>query len=127
MFRHVMLALLLLALSACKPAEEGHLKAIIGAVLIDGAGGPPVTNSVVVVASGRIRAAGPLSTIPIPVDADKIDGSGKFLVPAVVDICERTDPPGFLHPATAEDARLQVVQLAQRKTTSIHIGSLPAA
>lgn len=122
-----MLAFLLLALCACRPAEDGHVKAIIGAVLIDGAGGPPVTNSVVVVASGHIRAAGALSTIPIPADADKIDGSGKFLVPAVVDICDRADPPGLLRPATPEDARAQVAELAQRKSTSIHIGTVPAA
>src|ERR1700676_3925131 len=82
--RHrVSLAFMLLSLCACGPTEEGHMKAIIGAVLIDGAGGPPLSSSVVVVAGERIRAAGGQSTIPIPSEADKIDGSGKFLVPAL--------------------------------------------
>jgi imidazolonepropionase-like amidohydrolase len=54
--------------------------------LIDGEGGPPVSNSVVVVAGDRIRAAGAASTVPIPAEADKIDGSGKFLVPALVEV-----------------------------------------
>ncbi|HJZ97338.1 MAG TPA: hypothetical protein VKE70_12590 [Candidatus Solibacter sp.] len=62
------------------------MKAIIGAVLLDGSGGPPVSNSVVVVAGDRIRAAGASSTVPIPALADKIDGSGRFLVPAPIDI-----------------------------------------
>jgi imidazolonepropionase-like amidohydrolase len=62
------------------------MKVIIGAVLLDGSGGPPVTNSVVVVAGDRIRAAGAASTVPIPAMADKIDGSGRFLVPAPVDM-----------------------------------------
>ena len=69
-------ALLLLCLSACKPAEEGRAKAIIGAVLIDGAGGPPVTDSVVIVSGGLIRAAVARSNIPIPAEADKINGAG---------------------------------------------------
>src|SRR4051794_10976757 len=80
------LILALLALCGCKPTEDSHMKAIIGAVLMDGAGGPPVTNSVVVIAGDRIQAAGASSTVPIPALADKIDGSGRFLVPAPVDM-----------------------------------------
>jgi imidazolonepropionase-like amidohydrolase len=125
--RYAALALLSLALCACKPSDEGHVKAIIGAVLIDGSGGPPVTNSVVVVAGDRIRAAGPHSSVPIPEDADKVDGAGNFLVPALVDVCERADPPGFLRPATPAEARAQVVELAARKGAAIHIGKLPPA
>ena len=40
-------SVLLLLTSACKAPEESHSKAILGAVLIDGAGGPPLTNSIV--------------------------------------------------------------------------------
>uniref|UniRef100_Q02A12 Amidohydrolase n=1 Tax=Solibacter usitatus (strain Ellin6076) TaxID=234267 RepID=Q02A12_SOLUE len=82
--KRTVLALALLASCACKAPEEGHMKVIIGAVLIDGLGGPPLTNSVVVISGDRIRAAGPASTVPIPAEADKIDGSGRFLVPALV-------------------------------------------
>ena len=60
------------------------MKVIIGAVLIDGLGGPPMSNSVVVISAGRIRAAGAASAVPIPAEADKIDGSGRFLMPALV-------------------------------------------
>jgi imidazolonepropionase-like amidohydrolase len=80
------LTLMLLTLGACKPTEESRMKAIIGAVLIDGEGGPPVSGSVVVVAGDRIRASGAGSTVPIPAEADKIDGSGKFLVPGLVEV-----------------------------------------
>ena len=45
------LGVALLCCSACKSPEESHMKAIIGAVLIDGQGGPPVSNSVVVAVS----------------------------------------------------------------------------
>lgn len=80
------LVLFLLPLCGCKPSEESRMKAIIGAVLIDGSGGPPLTNSVVVVTGGRIGAAGARSSVPIPAEAGKIDGSGKFLVPGLVDV-----------------------------------------
>jgi imidazolonepropionase-like amidohydrolase len=125
--RYAALGLLSLVLCACKSAEEGHAKAIVGAVLIDGAGGPPLTNSVVLVSGDRIRAAGPNSNVPIPEDADKIDGAGKFLVPALVDVCDRTDPPGLLRPESPADARAQVAVLAAGKVAAIHIGTLPPA
>jgi len=62
------------------------MKAIVGAVLIDGLGGPPISDSVVVVATEHIREAGVRSTVLIPAEADKIDGAGKFLVPSPIDI-----------------------------------------
>jgi imidazolonepropionase-like amidohydrolase len=99
MRNRVALILALAVLSACKPAEDTRMKAIIGAVLIDGMGGPPLSNSVVVTAGEKIRAAGPASTVPIPAEADKIDGSGKFLVPAIVDVYDgsRARVPGIVH------------------------------
>src|SRR5205085_3504987 len=45
---------------------------------------PPLTNSVVVISGNRIRAAGAASAIPIPAEADKVDGSGRYLMPALV-------------------------------------------
>lgn len=124
--RRSALALLSLALSACAPEVQGHLKVIIGAVMIDGKGGPPLSNSVVVFASDRIRAAGANSDVPIPGDADRIDGSGKVLVPALIDISSRPDPPGTLRPSSPEEARAQVSALISQKPAAIHIGKLPS-
>jgi len=103
------------------------MKAIIGAVLIDGRGGPPVSNSVVVVAEGRIRAAGPASVVPIPAEADKIDGSGKFLAPGLVDVYPREDPSTNFtagHPTSPEQARSRVAELVRNKADAIHLWSL---
>lgn len=75
-----------LLLSACKPSEDSRVKAIIGAVLVDGAGGPPISDSVVIVAGSRIRAAGTRAAVPIPAGSDKINGAGKFLVPGIIDL-----------------------------------------
>jgi imidazolonepropionase-like amidohydrolase len=79
-------AVLSLVLAGCKPPEQSNLKAIVGAVLIDGSGGPPVSDSVVLVAGSRIRAAGSRPNVPIPAAAEKVNGAGKFVVPGLVDV-----------------------------------------
>ena len=74
-------------LAGCKPAEEpAALKAIVGAVLLDSTGGPPISDSVVTIEGSRIRAVGSRSSLPVPAAAEKIDGSGKFLVPGLIDL-----------------------------------------
>lgn len=77
---------LALCLTGCKPPEEPGVKAIVGAVLMDGTGGPPISNSVVTIEGSRIRAVGNRTSLPVPADSDKIDGSGKFLVPGLIDL-----------------------------------------
>lgn len=120
--------LLLLFVCGCKPTEESHMKAIIGAVLLDGSGGPPVTNSVVVVADDRIRAAGAASTVPIPALADKIDGSGRFLVPVPVDIYDGSanKVPGVIHIFKKDEAEFEKAREAKLAIIG-HISTLADA
>ena len=101
------------------------MKAIIGAVLMDGAGGPPVTNSIVVTAGERIRAAGAASTVPIPEAADKIDGSGRFLVPAIVDVYDgsASGVPGIVHLFKRDEAEFEKAREAKLGIIG-HIGTL---
>ncbi len=84
--RRLVLSLLCLAAAACKPSPETRLKAIVGAVLIDGTGGAPVSHSVVILAGSRVRAAGPRAAVPVPASAEIVDGSGRFVIPALVDL-----------------------------------------
>jgi hypothetical protein len=99
MLRPVAALALLLCLCACEPPEEpsgpGHTTVIVGAVLLDGQSGPPMSDSVVVVAGGRIQAAGPRSTVPIPQEAEEVDGSSRSLVPTPIGVCDRAEPPGI--------------------------------
>jgi imidazolonepropionase-like amidohydrolase len=127
MFPRLALAFALLSLCACKPSGESHMKAIVGAVLIDGQGGPPVSNSVVVVAEDRIRAAGPSSAVPVPSEADKVDGSGKFLVPGLVDVYPGTGPSANFtngSPTGPEQARSRVAELVRNRAGAVHLGNL---
>jgi imidazolonepropionase-like amidohydrolase len=80
-----------LILSGCKPSDSPQ-KAITGATLVDGSGGPPVPDSVVVIDNGRITAAGPRSSTPVPAGFTTMEAAGKFIVPGLVDASVRIEP-----------------------------------
>ncbi len=80
---------LALLLIGCKPPEQPAVTSIVGAVLMDGTGGPPISDSVVTIEGGRIRAVGSRASLPVPAEAEKIDGAGKFVTPAVIDVLHR--------------------------------------
>ena len=73
------------ALALLFAASSAQDIAITGATLIDGNGGPPIPNSVIVIHDSRIAAAGPRPSIKIPLDAKIIDATGRFIVPGFID------------------------------------------
>jgi imidazolonepropionase-like amidohydrolase len=83
-----LIALALFA-SGCKLPEQPAVTSIVGAVLIDGTGGPPISDSVVTMENGRIRAVGSRSSLLVPPEAQKIDGAGKFVAPVPIDVLQR--------------------------------------
>ena len=60
--------------------------AIVGGRLIDGTGRPPVENSVVVLREGKIAAAGPANSTPVPEGAQVVDAHGKSVMPGLWDM-----------------------------------------
>jgi hypothetical protein len=60
--------------------------ALIGATLIDGRGGTPVTDAVVTLRGDRIEAVGPRAEVAIDPAAEVIDASGQFLLPGLIDV-----------------------------------------
>jgi imidazolonepropionase-like amidohydrolase len=75
-----------LALGAVQPmGAQSAALAISGATVIDGRGGAPIPDAIVVINGGRIEAIGPRSSVRVPAGATAIDGTGKFLVPGFVD------------------------------------------
>ena len=67
------------------PARRGAL-VISGATLIDGKGGPPIPDAVVVIEGDRITAVGPRDKFAIPKGATIIDARGKYLLPGLWDM-----------------------------------------
>lgn len=60
-----------------------HL-AIIGGTIIDGRGGEPVKDGIIVIEGKRIVSVGDAST-PVPPLAAKMDVAGKFVIPGLMD------------------------------------------
>jgi len=84
LFRWCVLAATM-ALAGCGPSNP-TVKAITGGTLLDGNGGAPVVNSVVVVNGNDIQAVGPNGDVPVPADAVKVNVAGKFIVPGLIDV-----------------------------------------
>ena len=59
---------------------------LAGGRLIDGFGGPPVENAVVVIDGNTIREVGPESAVKIPAGARIIDTNGFTMMPGLMDM-----------------------------------------
>jgi imidazolonepropionase-like amidohydrolase len=64
-------------------ADEPAITAIMGGRLIDGTGKPAVENSVVILRGGKIVAAGPAASVPVPKGAEFVDAKGKSVLPGL--------------------------------------------
>lgn len=58
---------------------------IDGGTLIDGNGGSPVSDAIVVITGQRITAAGPRASVRVPQGATVIDAKGRYIVPGFID------------------------------------------
>ena len=59
--------------------------AIVGATVIDGNGGPPLSDATIIVQGRRIAEIGPRASVEVPSNAQVIDATGKFVIPGLVD------------------------------------------
>ena len=67
--------------------------ALVGARLIDGRGGKPIDDSVVLVRGDRIAAVGPRDKVSIPANATRVDVAGLTVLPGLVDAHLHTKVP----------------------------------
>ena len=81
------LALVIVDGVAPAPREQaaGPL-ALVGGTLIDGFGGPPLRNSVVIVEGERITAVGQVGALPVPSGAQVISTEGMSVLPGLWDM-----------------------------------------
>jgi len=63
-----------------------NLKALVGGTLIDGFGGQPIKNSVIIIDGQRIKAVGELGKLEIPDDAEIISTEGMSVLPGLWDM-----------------------------------------
>ena len=67
-------------------AAQNRVKVLQGGTLIDGFGGPPIRNSVIVIEGERIRAVGTMGTVAIPRGAEIISTEGMSVLPGLWDM-----------------------------------------
>ena len=68
-------------------AQQNNPKVLVlqGGILIDGRGGTPVTDPVIIIADGKIQSVGAEGSVAIPAGAEVINTSGKTILPGLVD------------------------------------------
>jgi imidazolonepropionase-like amidohydrolase len=79
-----LLALAAVPMMAVAGQPQPAVRAFVGATLIDGTGGPPLANAVLVVRDGEVSAVGPAGSVAIPDGAERVDVSGRFIMPGLV-------------------------------------------
>ncbi|MDN3689044.1 amidohydrolase family protein [Cyclobacterium jeungdonense] len=65
--------------------SDDRVSAIVNVRLIDGLGGPPLENAVVLIKGNRIWEAGSEDQLAVPVGAEITDGTGMSLLPGLMD------------------------------------------
>lgn len=78
-------AVLCICLGIAARAQQPAVVAITGGTIIDGNGGAPIGDGLIVVSGNRITSVGPRSSAAVPAGATMIDARGKFIVPGLVD------------------------------------------
>jgi imidazolonepropionase-like amidohydrolase len=111
----VLQVLLVLAALVVVTAARPLSLAITGVTLIDGTDGPARAEMTVVVREGRIAAITADASARVPTDAIRVDGAGRFLIPALIDAHvhltnrpEAEGPPAVLLPSLVAHGVLAV-------------------
>ena len=80
------LPLLFLTVISCKSQETSgqNYRVFTGATIIDGNGGEPIRNGVLIVQNGRVVSVGTKAGIGIPEKATVTDVTGKFIMPGLI-------------------------------------------
>jgi imidazolonepropionase-like amidohydrolase len=79
-------ALCFLSSVLCVASATAKITAYAGGRLIDGWGGAPVNNSVILVEDERIKAVGTADTLPVPAGAEVVDLRGMSVLPGLWDM-----------------------------------------
>lgn len=83
--RHRLKAILLSVLTLAGSTAWAEDSVLTGATVIDGTGGPALSNATIVISGGRIACIGAAEACEIPEGATLTDLSGKWVMPGIID------------------------------------------
>ncbi len=119
----VILCALALAGGQSTAVPQGRPRAFTGMTLIDGTGSPPVANAVLVVRGQRVVAAGPAASTRIPDGAERVDLSGRVVMPGIINAHGHVGPTIGLSSApegyTEENLRRQLGVYSRYGVTTV--------
>jgi imidazolonepropionase-like amidohydrolase len=109
-------------------APVGGTVAFTNVRIIDGTGRPPIERGTLVVSGGRVTAVGPAASTAIPAGAQRIDATGKTIVPGFINDhahlnVERT---GATLPVRDDLVRRLKTYAMYGVTSNVSLGSTPA-
>lgn len=126
----IIAAVCIILLTRTAISQPSGVTALVGGRLIDGYGGKPLENSVVIVQDGRIKEIGRIGEVTVPADAQVISTEGMSVLPGLWDMhvhlmivghadydhWDRTYPPLFrstIMPAAAKQLLMAGVTSAR--------------
>src|SRR5438046_8987296 len=77
--------------SLAQAPATGATVAFTNARIIDGTGRPPIEKGTLVVSGGRVTAVGPAGSTAIPAGSQRIEASGKTIVPGLINAHAQTE------------------------------------
>lgn len=86
MWKYICTFCILLLFSEIPYAQSGNIKALVGGTLIDGYGGKPIHNSVILIDGERITAVGHQGNLEVPEGAEIISTEGMSVMPGMWDM-----------------------------------------
>ena len=84
--RYRVVIFLVLLLTFPSYAQPSKMKALVGGTLIDGYGGKPIPNSVILIEGERVKTVGTIGTLAVPSDAEIISTEGMTVLPGLWDM-----------------------------------------
>jgi imidazolonepropionase-like amidohydrolase len=66
--------------------QSANMTALVGGTIIDGEGGAPLKDGIVLIAGRQIAQVGSKEAITVPETARVVDARGKFILPGLIDI-----------------------------------------
>ncbi len=83
-FAFLTLSVVILPVLSAQSAQP--TMAIVGGRVLDGYGGPPIENGVVLIAGARIVAIGREGEVPVPAGVTRVDANGMTVMPGLIDM-----------------------------------------